>query len=115
MRRNVVNLLGAERRGGLLHLHVELDQHRLHRSHDERQRHEQQGDDDTGACVGQLESDRALGAVESQQHESGDDRRQGERQVDERVDDALARKSSRTSTQAISVPITALSRRRAAR
>ena len=40
----------AERRGRLLHVAVELDQHRLDRAHDERQRHEQQRQRDRGAA-----------------------------------------------------------------
>ena len=39
---DVVSSLRAERARGLLHLAVELEQHRLHRPHDERQRHEEQ-------------------------------------------------------------------------
>ena len=64
IRRKMVNRLGAERGGGLLHLAVELEQHRLHGAHDERQRHEQQRDDDAGPGVGQVDADRALRAVE---------------------------------------------------
>ena len=41
-RRKTVDLRGAERPRGLLHLRVELEQHGLHRPHDERQRHEEQ-------------------------------------------------------------------------
>ena len=44
MRRKIVKRPGAERRGRLLHLPVELEQHRLHGAHHEGQRHQQQGD-----------------------------------------------------------------------
>ena len=51
MRRKVANVRGAERGGRLLHLAVELEQHRLHRAHDERQRHEEQREHDRrSAC-----------------------------------------------------------------
>ena len=59
IRRKIVKLAGAERRGRLLHLAVELDQHRLHRAHDERQRHEQQRQHDADARVGDVDADRA--------------------------------------------------------
>ena len=80
----------------------------LHGADDERQRHEQQGDDDAGLLVGDVDADRAVRAVEREQHEAGDDRRQREREVDEHVEDRLPGKESRTSTQAIRVPITRL-------
>jgi hypothetical protein len=73
----------AERRSRLLHLAVELDQHRLHRAHDERQRHEQQRREHTDA----RERDPV---VQRQQRQPRDDGRQGERQVDQDVDEALA-------------------------
>ncbi len=88
---------------------VELEQHRLHRADDERQRHEEQREHDRRPGEGDV--DRRSGelrAVEREQRQAGDDRRQRERQVDERVHDALPRKSSRTSTQAMIVPNTAL-------
>ena len=48
-------------------------------------------------------------AVEGEQRQPGDDRRQRERQVDERVDEAACPgTSSRTRTQAMSVPMTTL-------
>ena len=100
---------GAERRRTLLHLLVELDQHRLHRAHHERERHEQQRDDDTGLLVGDVDAERAVRPVEREQDQARDDRRQRERQVDQDVEDLLAGEESRTSTQAISVPKTRLS------
>ena len=44
--RKIVSGPGAERGGRLLHVLVELDQHRLHRADDERQGHEEQRHDD---------------------------------------------------------------------
>ena len=91
IRRKVVSAGRAERRRGLLHLAVELEQHGLHRPHDERQRHEQQRQDDRRPRADDVDAGRAVGPVERQQRDAGDDRRQREGQVDERVDDALAR------------------------
>ena len=51
---------GAERRGGLLHLPVELEQHRLHGADDERQGDEQQRHDDAGPREGDVDPDRAV-------------------------------------------------------
>ena len=82
--------VGAERERRLLHLAVELDQHGLHRADDERQRHEQQRQQHRELRVGDVDAERAGRAVERQQREPGDDRRQRERQVDQRVDEALA-------------------------
>ena len=48
-RRKVVQLRRAERRRGLLDLAVGLDEHRLHRADDERQRDEGQRDDQARA------------------------------------------------------------------
>ena len=47
------------------------------------------------ARVGDVDPDRAARPVEREQHEAGDDRRQRERQVDQRVDDATCRGSRR--------------------
>ena len=107
MRRRMVGG-GAERRGRLLHVAVQLQQDRLHGTHHERQRDEQQGQQDARLGVGEVEAERALGAVQRQQRQAGDDRRQGERQVDQRVDERLPGNSSRTRSQAMSVPMTAL-------
>ena len=54
------------------------------------------------------DADRAVGAVQGDHHQAGDDRRQRERHVDDELEQPLAREASRTSTQATSVPITAL-------
>ena len=92
-------------RGRLLHLGVELEQHRLHGAHDERQRHEQQRQHDAGAACRRGRAERAVRPVQREQRQAGDDRRQRERQVDRaRRRRACPRNSSRTSTQAISVP-----------
>ncbi len=91
-------LARAKRAGRLLELLVELDQHRLHRPDDEGERHERQGDHHCASVNVTLASlvpsdrevDRRPGAVERHDHEPGNDRRQRERQVDDRVDDRLA-------------------------
>ena len=95
IRRKIVNGPAPERGGGLLHLAVELHQHRLDRAHDERQRHEQQREQRRRCACRRRDAERARGPVERQQREAGDDRRQGEGQVDDRVDDALAAESGR--------------------
>src|SRR5829696_2822195 len=82
--------VGAERQRRLLHLAVELDQDRLDGADDERQRDEQQREQHGELRERDVDPDRAGRAVERQQREAGDDRRQRERQVDQRVDDALA-------------------------
>ena len=52
---------GAEqRRGGLLHLAVELD-HRLHGANDERKRHEQQRHEHGETRVGDVDPERPRG------------------------------------------------------
>ena len=68
----------------------------------------QQGDDDGGPGEGDVDPERAVAAVEREQGEAGDDRRQREGQVDDRVDAALPGKSSRTRSQAMIVPKTPL-------
>ena len=99
-----------ERGRGLLDVGLELLQHRLHRAHDEGQRDEGQREEDRALGVGDVDPDRALRTVEGQQHQAGDDRRQRERDVDEDVEDrALPQNRSRTSTQAMAVPMTTLS------
>ena len=55
-------------------------------------RHEQQGHDHGHPGEGDVDAHRAVGPVEGQQRQPGDDRGQRERQVDERVDHALAGK-----------------------
>ena len=51
-REMVCQRVGAERRGRLLDLVVEVLEHRLHRAHDERQADEDQRDDDAERRVG---------------------------------------------------------------
>ena len=77
---------GAERGRRGLHLAVHLQQQRLHGADDEGQGDEHQRDDDRGAGGGEVDADRAVVAVEREQGEAGDDRRQREGQVDDRVD-----------------------------
>ena len=85
----------AERGGGLLHLPVELEQHGLDGAHDERERHEEQREADRDLREGDVDAERALRAVAGDQRQPGDDRRERERKVDDRVDDALAPETSR--------------------
>lgn len=70
---------------------VDFEQHRLHGPHHERQRDECQRNAHTPSGVLQVQTDRAVGSVESQQHQAGDNSRKRERQVNEDVDEALAR------------------------
>ena len=63
-------LARAERARRLLHLAVELDQHRLHRPHDERQRHEQQREEDRRAGEGEVDADRRVRPVEREQQQA---------------------------------------------
>ena len=91
-RRKMVELRGAERPGRLLHVLVELVQDGLHGSNDERERHEEQREHDRRASERDVDADRRSGAVQRQEHEARDDGGQRERQVDHRVDEALAAK-----------------------
>src|SRR5829696_7324709 len=75
-----------ERDRRLLHLLVQLQQDGLHRPHHERQRDEQERHHDRRARVGDVHAERALGAVERQERQPGDDGGQGEREVYDRVD-----------------------------
>ena len=109
IRRKIVKLARAERARRLLHLGVELDQHRLHRPHDERAASRRAARRGSPSRVkARWTPTGELRPVERQQHEAGDDRRQRERQVDDAFTSDLPRKSSRTSTQAVIVPRTAL-------
>ena len=99
-RRDRLAAAGAERRGGLLDLAVDLLQHRLHGAHHEGQADEDQRDDDAERRVGDLDAERrqqlpdpAVRRVERGQRDAGDGRRQREGQVDHRVDDAPAGKA----------------------
>ena len=64
-RAKVCSRRGAERRGGLLDLAVEVLQHRLHRAHDEGQADEDQRDDDAERRVGDLDAERRRAARRS--------------------------------------------------
>ena len=75
MRRKVTQVGGAQRRGRLLHLGIELDQHRLHRTHHERQGDEQQASRTARPRVGQMDAERAVGPVQRDQRQAGHDRR----------------------------------------
>ena len=90
IRRKVVNRLAPERRRRLLDVAVELGEHRLHGAHDERQGDEQEGDEHRRRRVGDVDAERAVGPVERQQHQAGDDGGQGERDVDEHLERPLA-------------------------
>jgi hypothetical protein len=81
---------GPERGRCLLHLLVELEQHRLYRADDERQRHEQQREQDADPRERDVEPERPAGPVEREQRQPGDDRRQCKRQVDHGVDEPFA-------------------------
>jgi hypothetical protein len=94
-----LELTRPERARGLLHLRVELEQHRLHGPHHERQRHEEERQVDRPAGERhvrrevdepEVDVERRLDSVEGDDHEADHDRRQGERQVDDRVDETLA-------------------------
>ena len=71
---------------------VELQQHRLNRADHEGQRDEEQGHPDTPLGVLQLQIHRAAGAIQCQHHQTRDDSRQREGQVDHRIDQPLAGK-----------------------
>ena len=68
-------------------------EHRLYGAHHERQADEDQRDDDAQRRVGDLDAERleqaadpAVRRIERRQRDAGDRRRQGEGQVDQRVD-----------------------------
>ena len=87
---------GAERGGGLLHLPVELDAARAGPSARTNGSVTNSSASSTPPRVKPtFDAERALGPVEREQREPGDDRRQREGQVDQRVDDALARGTRR--------------------
>ena len=90
---------GAQTRGRLFELAIEILQNRLHGAHDERQSDERQRDDDSQPRESNVNSERrerateaAVRRVDRRQRDAGDRGRQGERQVDERVEEPLARK-----------------------
>ena len=86
----------AERRRGLLLLGADLAQHGHDLADDERQRdergrehHPRQREDD----VERQAAEPAVSAEEEQEREPDDDRRKGEREVDHRIDQTLAREA----------------------
>jgi hypothetical protein len=90
---------GAQRGGGFLELFLGVFEHRLHRAHHERQPDEDQRDHDARRREGQLDAvrlqqlpDPAVAREQRRQRDAGHGRGQRERQVDQRIDDALARK-----------------------
>ena len=89
IRRNVVKRLAPSERGRLLDLGIQLGEHRLDGADHEGERHEQERQRHGPRGVGDVDAHRAVRAVEREQHEAGDDRRQGERDVDEHLEDAL--------------------------
>ena len=99
-RRKVVKAPAPSVARGLLLGRVHLQQHRLHAPDHERVRHEQQGQhdprllvDDAPAVPAEERPQHARRPVKRHQHQAGDDRRHGERQVDQGVDDPLAGES----------------------
>ena len=78
-RRKTVELGRAEGARRLLHLGVELEEHRLDRAHDERQRDEEERQHDRRARERDVDPDRRRRPVEREQRQAGDDRRQRER------------------------------------
>src|SRR5829696_1474752 len=75
-----------ERVRRLFHLAVQLRQNRLYGTNDERKRDEKERHHYRRSGVGDVEAKGALGSVERQQRQAGDDRGQGERKVDQGVD-----------------------------
>src|SRR5471030_1556356 len=90
--------VGAEAGGGLLQFALGVLQHRLDGAHDEGQADEGQRDDDAERRERHLDAEHAfeeaaepaVGRIQRRQRDAGDGGRQRERQVDQRVDDALA-------------------------
>src|SRR6266566_8124603 len=80
----------AQRGGGVLHLAIELEENRLNRSNDERERHEEQREQEAPTREHGVDPDGRLRTIEREQGQAGDDRRQSERQVDEGVHEPLA-------------------------
>src|SRR5207248_3928966 len=90
----------AERRGGLLLLGADLAQHRHHladdegeRDEDRREHHRRKREEHPDAVVEEEVAEPAAAPVEQEEREPDDDRREREREVDDRVDDAHAREA----------------------
>ena len=58
---------------------VELEEHRLHGAHDERERDEEEREDDRRARERDVDPDGRRRPVEREERQAGDDRRQRER------------------------------------
>lgn len=89
----------TERGGGFFEFPVEIGEYGLHRAHHEGQADEDEGDDDAERRIGNLYPERhepaaepAIRCVESGEGETGHRRRQGEGQVDRRIEKPLAGK-----------------------
>ena len=110
----------AEARRGLLDLGVEIFDDRLQRPDDERQADEDERDRDAERRESDLDpvsverpAQPAVRRVERRQRDAGHRRRQRERQVDQRVDDAPCRESrSAPAPTPRAKPNTALTQRR---
>ena len=97
---------------GLLLRRIELQQDRLHAPHDQRERDEQQreqdperGEDDVDPVILEPTSDGRVRPVERHEHDAGDERGHGERQVDDgRTGGLRPGNRIRTSTYASRVP-----------
>ena len=88
--------------GGLLELGVEVLEDGLDGAHDERQADERQREDDAGGRESHLQAERleepadpAVPRVERRERETGDGRREREREVHERVEDRAQRGARR--------------------
>src|SRR5207247_9273544 len=80
---------GTERAGGLLGLRVELLQDGLHGPDHERQGDEHHREYDRRPGKRDADADRRATAVQGEERQTGDDRRQREREGDDRVDERL--------------------------
>src|SRR4249919_93001 len=90
----------AERCGRFLGFASQRLENRLHGAHGKGQADEDQRDDDAGCRVGDLDAvrlqqppDPSVGGVDRRQRNAGDGRRQRERQIDKRVEQAPSREA----------------------
>jgi len=82
MRRKIVGPLAPSEAAASSTSRSSSSQHRLHGADDEGKRHKAKRQHDRRLGEGEVDPDRAGVAVERNQDEAGDDRRQRERQVD---------------------------------
>ncbi len=89
----------AESGGGLLQLHFEFRNNRLHGAHDERQADEDErdqnapaGEGDLDVVVGERRAEPAIRRIQRRKRNAGDGRRQREGQIDEGVEQSTAGK-----------------------